>query len=182
MRWTTSAATSPPSSRDSSNPPASGQPPVTVDTTRAATAADLDRLVASCTKRGEAALGPLLCRANFHAWPQVTVRGSPPLLTLAGLLVGFGTRLGNAGPLPRSRHGLAHVAARADRRLRRGDDRRHAPVPMALWRHGPTRLTRNETGRLVPLSSNLSFVPEHKARSSTASRDDASGWSRLASS
>ena len=58
-------------------------------------------------------LGPLLFRAAFHAWPQVNVQGSLPLLSLAGLLVGFGTRLGSGCTSGHGVVGLARLSPRS---------------------------------------------------------------------
>ena len=58
-------------------------------------------------------LGPLLFRASFDTWPQVTVTGSLPLLTLAVLLVGFGTRLGSGCTSGHGVVGLARLSPRS---------------------------------------------------------------------
>lgn len=58
-------------------------------------------------------LGPLLFRASFDTWPQVTVTGSLPLLALAGLLVGFGTRLGSGCTSGHGVVGLARLSPRS---------------------------------------------------------------------
>ena len=58
-------------------------------------------------------LGPLLFRAAFHAWPPVNVQGSLPLLALAGLLVGFGTRLGSGCTSGHGVVGLARLSPRS---------------------------------------------------------------------
>ncbi|QCI65774.1 YeeE/YedE family protein [Phreatobacter stygius] len=52
-------------------------------------------------------LGPLLYRAGFGQWPAVHIQVSLPLIAVAGLLVGFGTRLGSGCT---SGHGVAGLA------------------------------------------------------------------------
>lgn len=52
-------------------------------------------------------LGPLAYRAAFGEWPLVRVPTSWPLLIAAGLLVGFGTRLGSGCT---SGHGVSGIA------------------------------------------------------------------------
>jgi uncharacterized membrane protein YedE/YeeE len=52
--------------------------------------------------------------ADFVRSPEVTVTSSVPLLVLAGLLVGFGTRLGNGCT---SGHGVCGIARLSPRSL-----------------------------------------------------------------
>jgi uncharacterized protein len=59
-------------------------------------------------------LGPVLYLAAFGAWPMVRVEGSLPVLALAGLLVGFGTRLGSGCT---SGHGVAGLARLSPRSI-----------------------------------------------------------------
>ena len=58
-------------------------------------------------------LGPLLFRLAFGAWPAVTIDASLPLLALAGLLVGFGTRLGSGCTSGHGVVGLARLSPRS---------------------------------------------------------------------
>lgn len=58
-------------------------------------------------------LGPIMFRASFHAWPAVSVRASLPLLAIAGLLVGFGTRLGSGCTSGHGVVGLARLSPRS---------------------------------------------------------------------
>ena len=58
-------------------------------------------------------LGPALYRLGFGAWPRVTVGGSLPLYALAGLLVGFGTRLGSGCTSGHGVVGLARLSPRS---------------------------------------------------------------------
>jgi uncharacterized membrane protein YedE/YeeE len=58
-------------------------------------------------------LGPVLFRMLFQAWPRVTVAGSLPLLAAAGLLVGFGTRLGSGCTSGHGVVGLARMSPRS---------------------------------------------------------------------
>ncbi|MGO4676865.1 YeeE/YedE family protein [Bosea sp. 2YAB26] len=39
--------------------------------------------------------GPVLFAIAFGRWPQVTIAASLPIILIAGLLVGFGTRMGS---------------------------------------------------------------------------------------
>lgn len=52
-------------------------------------------------------LGPLLFLAGFGHWPSVTIIASPPMIAAAGLLVGFGSRMGSGCT---SGHGVAGLA------------------------------------------------------------------------
>ncbi len=58
-------------------------------------------------------LGPLLFRAAFGAWPQSRASGSLVLMALAGLLVGFGTRLGSGCTSGHGVVGLARLSPRS---------------------------------------------------------------------
>ena len=58
-------------------------------------------------------LGPTLYRLAFGAWPRVIVEGSLPLLAVAGLLVGFGTRLGSGCTSGHGVVGLARLSPRS---------------------------------------------------------------------
>jgi uncharacterized membrane protein YedE/YeeE len=59
-------------------------------------------------------LGPWIASAAFAIRPDITVTGSPMLLIAAGLLVGFGTRLGNGCT---SGHGVCGLARGSRRSL-----------------------------------------------------------------
>ena len=59
-------------------------------------------------------LGPVLFLLLFKAWPTVHIQGSVPLLTVAGLLVGFGTRMGSGCT---SGHGVAGLARLSPRSI-----------------------------------------------------------------
>ena len=59
-------------------------------------------------------LGPVLFHLLFRAWPIVHVQGSTPLLIMAGLLVGFGTRMGSGCT---SGHGVAGLARLSPRSI-----------------------------------------------------------------
>ena len=52
-------------------------------------------------------LGPLLFLAGFGHWPSVTITASLPMVAAAGLLVGFGSRMGSGCT---SGHGIAGLA------------------------------------------------------------------------
>lgn len=52
-------------------------------------------------------LGPLLFLAGFGHWPSVTITASLPMIAAAGLLVGFGSRMGSGCT---SGHGIAGLA------------------------------------------------------------------------
>jgi uncharacterized membrane protein YedE/YeeE len=58
-------------------------------------------------------LGPPIYRAAFGAWPQLHFIGSLPLLAIAGLLVGFGTRLGSGCTSGHGVCGLARLSPRS---------------------------------------------------------------------
>ena len=57
-------------------------------------------------------LGALVVRAAMHS-PAIVVTGSPMLLILGGLLVGFGTRLGNGCTSGHGVCGLARLSPRS---------------------------------------------------------------------
>ncbi|MBC7576290.1 MAG: YeeE/YedE family protein [Tardiphaga sp.] len=58
-------------------------------------------------------LGPLLFRVVFGDWPLVRIPTSLPLLIVAGLLVGFGTRLGSGCTSGHGVSGLARLSPRS---------------------------------------------------------------------
>ena len=58
-------------------------------------------------------LGPLVFRAAFGEWPLVRVPTSWPLLVAAGLLVGFGTRLGSGCTSGHGVSGMARLSRRS---------------------------------------------------------------------
>jgi len=58
-------------------------------------------------------LGPLLYRAAFGQWPSVRVDATLPILALAGLLVGFGSRLGSGCTSGHGVCGLARLSPRS---------------------------------------------------------------------
>ncbi|MGF7159137.1 hypothetical protein FHS85_000747 [Rhodoligotrophos appendicifer] len=58
-------------------------------------------------------LGPVLYLLAFGAWPAVTITASWPLLILAGLLVGFGTRMGSGCTSGHGVLGLARLSPRS---------------------------------------------------------------------
>lgn len=58
-------------------------------------------------------LGPLSYRAAFGEWPLVRVPTSWPLLIAAGLLVGFGTRLGSGCTSGHGVSGMARLSRRS---------------------------------------------------------------------
>ncbi len=57
--------------------------------------------------------GPLLYRAFAGGWPALTVTTPLPLIALAGLLVGFGTRMGSGCTSGHGVVGLARLSPRA---------------------------------------------------------------------
>lgn len=58
-------------------------------------------------------VGPLLFFLIFKAWPAMRVDASLPLLVVAGLLVGFGTRLGSGCTSGHGVVGLARLSPRS---------------------------------------------------------------------
>ena len=58
-------------------------------------------------------LGPLLYRAFADGWPAMTVTTPLPLIAVAGLLVGFGTRMGSGCTSGHGVVGLARLSPRA---------------------------------------------------------------------
>jgi hypothetical protein len=57
--------------------------------------------------------GPVLFFLLFRTWPVVRVQGSSPLLIVAGLLVGFGTRMGSGCTSGHGVVGLARLSPRS---------------------------------------------------------------------
>ena len=57
--------------------------------------------------------GPVLFPLLFKAWPVVHIQGSTPLLTVAGMLVGFGTRMGSGCTSGHGVVGLARLSPRS---------------------------------------------------------------------
>lgn len=57
--------------------------------------------------------GPVLFLLLFKTWPVVHIQGSTPLLTVAGLLVGFGTRMGSGCTSGHGVVGLARLSPRS---------------------------------------------------------------------
>ncbi|PTM39444.1 YeeE/YedE family protein [Bosea sp. 124] len=58
-------------------------------------------------------LGPLLYRAVAGTWPAVIITASLPVIALAGLLVGFGTRMGSGCTSGHGIVGLARLSPRS---------------------------------------------------------------------
>lgn len=58
-------------------------------------------------------LGPLLYRLAAGQWPAVTITASLPVVALAGLLVGFGTRMGSGCTSGHGVVGLARFSPRS---------------------------------------------------------------------
>jgi uncharacterized membrane protein YedE/YeeE len=58
-------------------------------------------------------LGPLFYRAVLGSFPTVRIEGSLPLLGVAGLFVGFGTRLGSGCTSGHGVSGLARLSPRS---------------------------------------------------------------------
>ncbi len=58
--------------------------------------------------------GPLIYVALFSRWPSVTITASMPMIVMAGLLVGFGTRMGSGCT---SGHGVMGLARRSPRSM-----------------------------------------------------------------
>ena len=59
-------------------------------------------------------LGPLLVAATTGAMPKISLQASLPVLIVAGVLVGFGTRLGNGCT---SGHGVCGIARGSPRSI-----------------------------------------------------------------
>lgn len=57
--------------------------------------------------------GPVIYRFFSGAWPSVTVTSSWPLLVIAGLLVGFGSRMGSGCTSGHGVVGLARLSRRS---------------------------------------------------------------------
>lgn len=57
--------------------------------------------------------GPFAFYVLFQVWPEVRVSGSAPLLAIAGLLVGFGTRLASGCTSGHGVCGLARLSPRS---------------------------------------------------------------------
>lgn len=76
-------------------------------------AADRARVLVDAAFVAGLLLGPRLFHLCFSAWPRVTVEGSLPLLAMAGLLVGFGTRLGSGCTSGHGVVGLARLSPRS---------------------------------------------------------------------
>lgn len=58
-------------------------------------------------------LGPVLYLLVFGGWPAITVTESWPLIIVAGLLVGFGTRMGSGCTSGHGVLGLARLSLRS---------------------------------------------------------------------
>ncbi|GES43116.1 membrane protein [Rhizobium dioscoreae] len=58
-------------------------------------------------------LGPLACLLAFGGWPVVEITASWPLIVVAGLLVGFGSRMGSGCTSGHGVLGLARLSARS---------------------------------------------------------------------
>lgn len=58
-------------------------------------------------------LGPLIYRLASGTWPAVTITASLPVIALAGLLVGFGTRMGSGCTSGHGIVGLARLSPRS---------------------------------------------------------------------
>lgn len=59
------------------------------------------------------ALGPVLYRAVFGVWPEIHVATSLPFLAIAGILVGYGTRMGSGCTSGHGVVGLARLSPRS---------------------------------------------------------------------
>ena len=59
-------------------------------------------------------IGPLLFLAAFGHWPSVTITASLPVIAAAGLLVGFGSRMGSGCT---SGHGICGMARLSKRSI-----------------------------------------------------------------
>ncbi|OJF93473.1 YeeE/YedE family protein [Pararhizobium antarcticum] len=57
--------------------------------------------------------GPIVYRALSGSWPAVTVETGTPLLVVAGLLVGFGSRMGSGCTSGHGVVGLARLSPRS---------------------------------------------------------------------
>ncbi|KFC63726.1 Hypothetical protein precursor [Bosea sp. LC85] len=57
--------------------------------------------------------GPVLFAIAFGRWPQVTIVASLPVILIAGLLVGFGTRMGSGCTSGHGILGLARFSRRS---------------------------------------------------------------------
>jgi uncharacterized membrane protein YedE/YeeE len=57
--------------------------------------------------------GPLLYRVGAGQWPAVTITASLPVIALAGVLVGFGTRMGSGCTSGHGVVGLARLSPRS---------------------------------------------------------------------
>ncbi|MGO4669593.1 YeeE/YedE family protein [Bosea sp. 2RAB26] len=57
--------------------------------------------------------GPVLFAIAFGRWPQVTIAASLPIILIAGLLVGFGTRMGSGCTSGHGILGLARFSRRS---------------------------------------------------------------------
>ena len=71
------------------------------------------RLLVNLTFSAGLVLGPLAYRAAYGEWPLVRVPTSWPLLIAAGLLVGFGTRLGSGCTSGHGVSGMARLSRRS---------------------------------------------------------------------
>jgi uncharacterized membrane protein YedE/YeeE len=58
--------------------------------------------------------GPILFAAAFGRWPEITISTPLPLIAVAGLLVGFGTRMGSGCT---SGHGIVGLAMLSKRSI-----------------------------------------------------------------
>ncbi len=74
---------------------------------------DLSRVAVNAAFVAGLMLGPVLFRAGFGAWPQARAAGSLVVMSAAGLLVGFGTRLGSGCTSGHGVVGLARLSPRS---------------------------------------------------------------------
>ena len=82
-------------------------------------------------------IGPVVYRSLFGQWPDVTISASLPLIVVAGLLVGFGSRMGSGCT---SGHGVCGLARLSPRSLAAvATFMAAAIVTVFLVRHGVTR-------------------------------------------
>ena len=58
-------------------------------------------------------LGPMAYLSSFGGWPQIEITAPWPLIALAGLLVGFGSRMGSGCTSGHGVLGLARVSPRS---------------------------------------------------------------------